>query len=284
MFLMPIGVPLEICSNGINTHASGNLMGDWRENNTDPQEYAIINKCSNLMNIHDNFVGGTAGAPINNFAPGPRQRWIKNYDYSDYGARTTMRYDDGTGNAISERFGTGSPEGVVTGNMGAAYTDTSTGILWSKRTTTGNTGWQQGTAQREESGTFVPSMTFAVPGDLTVSSGTTVGTYTRIGNVVEIFINMTFTPTFTAAASGEVRIAGLPYPAAYSTDGLSMISSNSNVTWPASGLDFRAITVNAQSYLRLQVIRSAAINSAMISTNLVSGVSTSMVFNGTYRV
>ena len=44
-----------------------------------------------------------------------------------------------------ERYGTGSPEGVVTAAVGTYYTDTAItngAMRWAKKTGTGNTGWQ----------------------------------------------------------------------------------------------------------------------------------------------
>jgi len=72
--------------------------------------------------------------------------------------------------------GSGSPEGVVTATVGSEYTDTSTGILWQKRSGSGNTGWQAG----EFSGFANGSVTN--PGAY-FSSETDVGIYYESGQI-----------------------------------------------------------------------------------------------------
>jgi len=72
--------------------------------------------------------------------------------------------------------GSGSPEGVVTATVGSEYTDTSTGILWQKRSGSGNTGWQAG----EFSGFTNGSV--ANPGAY-FSSETDVGIYYESGQI-----------------------------------------------------------------------------------------------------
>lgn len=39
------------------------------------------------------------------------------------------------------RYGSGTPEGSVTGPVGSGYTDTDDGTVYSKTSGTGNTGW-----------------------------------------------------------------------------------------------------------------------------------------------
>ena len=72
--------------------------------------------------------------------------------------------------------GSGSPEGVVTATVGSEYTDTSSGILWQKRSGSGNTGWQAG----EFSGFANGSVTN--PGAY-FSSETDVGIYYESGQI-----------------------------------------------------------------------------------------------------
>ena len=49
----------------------------------------------------------------------------------------------GTSTGPITKKGTGSPEGVLIAPRGSDWTDTSTGNLWIKSTTSGNTGWRQ---------------------------------------------------------------------------------------------------------------------------------------------
>lgn len=62
-----------------------------------------------------------------------------------------------------------------------------------------------------EEGTFTPSITFATPGNLSVTYTTQLGTYTKIGRVVyyNVFI---VTSAFThTSASGNFQVTGLPF-------------------------------------------------------------------------
>lgn len=75
-----------------------------------------------------------------------------------------------------------------------------------------------------EEGTWTPSFTFAVPGNVNVVYGTRIGTYTKIGNQVVCSFNMS-TTTFThTTASGVWLITGLPFTSAVSTVGSMTIS------------------------------------------------------------
>jgi hypothetical protein len=62
-----------------------------------------------------------------------------------------------------------------------------------------------------EEGTWTPVLTFATPGDLSVTYTTQAGTYTKIGNKVFInFFVVTSSFTYTTSAGG-LRITGLPF-------------------------------------------------------------------------
>lgn len=64
-----------------------------------------------------------------------------------------------------------------------------------------------------EESTWTPVLTFATPGDLSVTYTTQTGTYTKIGNrVFADFIIVTATFTHTTAA-GQLTMTGLPFNA-----------------------------------------------------------------------
>jgi len=62
-----------------------------------------------------------------------------------------------------------------------------------------------------EEGTWTPVLTFATPGDLSVTYTTQVGTYTRIGNKVFLNFNTNASSFTYTTASGGLRISGLPF-------------------------------------------------------------------------
>ncbi len=62
-----------------------------------------------------------------------------------------------------------------------------------------------------EEGTWTPVLTFATPGDLSVSYALQVGQYTKIGRLVTVTFQI-LTSAFThTTASGNARITGLPF-------------------------------------------------------------------------
>lgn len=112
--------------------------------------------------------------------------------------------------------------------------------------------------------TWNPSLTFDTPGDLSVTYTTQVGRYLRIGNWVTISFNIA-TATFThTTASGNLRIAGIPYGSA------STIEYTGSVEADTFSLGAGYSWLNCQvppgvSYARL--IRSGtSINRATITT------------------
>lgn len=64
-----------------------------------------------------------------------------------------------------------------------------------------------------EEGTFTPTITFTVPGDLNVIYSTQVGDYTKCGNVINVSgVVVTSTFTYTTASSNTL-VSGMPFPA-----------------------------------------------------------------------
>lgn len=87
--------------------------------------------------------------------------------------------------------GNGAPQPTIEAGSGFWYT------------TDGNVSeWQS----------FTPSVTFATPGDLSLSWTTQYGRWRKNARTVEIEVFITFTPTFTTA-SGDLTITGLPFTA-----------------------------------------------------------------------
>lgn len=74
-------------------------------------------------------------------------------------------------------------------------------------------------------GTFTPTVTFATPGDLSVSYSTQTGEWQRWGNVVRVSIGLSFTLTYTTS-SGTFLIAGMPFTSAATHFGLGAATGN----------------------------------------------------------
>jgi hypothetical protein len=65
-----------------------------------------------------------------------------------------------------------------------------------------------------EEGTWTPVLSFLTPGDLSVSYSVQVGTYTKIGRLVQVSGQVTTSAFTFTTASGNVRLTGLPFTSA----------------------------------------------------------------------
>lgn len=186
------------------------------------------------------------------------------------GLRIKMATNNGLNTSLSGQTGTGSFVGstsptLATPNIGVATATSLTfggGVL---STYTARTAW-------------TPSVTYATPGDLSVSYATQTGYYVRIGDLVVVTFNLTFTPTFTTA-SGGLTVINLPVTANATSNTCIGNCYTSSPTWAAG---------------RTQVVLSIAANNAVVapitegtgvtisqagSTVFASG--TQYIFNGT---
>lgn len=109
-----------------------------------------------------------------------------------------------------------------------------------------------------EEGTFTPNITFATPGDLSVTHSTELGRYTKIGNIV-FFTARVITSVWThTTASGTFRLTGLPFT----------VSSSPTVTWVCTAHTHTAVLANiasvmgqpvgGQTYMQFQAIRDGS--------------------------
>ena len=81
---------------------------------------------------------------------------------------------------------------------------------------------------------WTPTFTFVTVGDLSIAYTTQTGFYTRIGDVVYLYCYIKFTPTYTTA-SGQGRIASLPFAAALTSTTYGVAASITNtLAFPAS--------------------------------------------------
>lgn len=132
-------------------------------------------------------------------------------------------------------------------------------------------------------GTFVPTLSFATPGDLSVVYSTHIARYTRIGRMVFGNIYMVCTPTFTTA-SGALQISTLPYTVgAYDGSG-AVVLTNTGITFSSGKTYMNAQPVSGATYVYLTQLGSATASSQIGTTNLVSGVAITIEFDFTYSV
>jgi hypothetical protein len=127
-------------------------------------------------------------------------------------------------------------------------------------------------------GTWAPVVTFGVPGDLSVMYSVQTGTYYKIGNLVTITINLSFTPTYTTAA-GVFYISGIPNTPIENTIG--SFASIDALTFPTSATQLYA------AFLPDSTIRVWGTGSGITQTGLEVGevptaTAQSFIISGTY--
>lgn len=131
------------------------------------------------------------------------------------------------------------------------------------------------------SGSYTPTITFATPGDLSVSYATQVGRYQIIGDTVAIWTNVTFTPTFTTA-SGVFHIS-LPFAAAAgAVQSISVGSLPTAAAWPASVAFVNAQAAPGASYAVLAGYVSGASVSYFQTAQFPSGSAATVILTGIY--
>ena len=67
--------------------------------------------------------------------------------------------------------------------------------------------------------TWTPTITAATPGNLSLAYAVQVGRYLRVGDMVNLWVRLTFTPTFTNA-TGNLILAGVPVAAGATVDNM----------------------------------------------------------------
>lgn len=120
-----------------------------------------------------------------------------------------------------------------------------------------------------EEGTFTPSLTFATPGDLSVSYTLQVGNYRRIGSLVFFSVRLACTPTFTTA-SGQLRVSGNPFIAA--TDNVFNVGAAGGVGLiePAGTVSYFHQTNSGNDFSSIAA-RGTSVNRSLNSGDITSG-------------
>lgn len=175
------------------------------------------------------------------------------------------------GNSLTGSTGSGAFVGatspvLVTPTLGAA---TATSINFGASTL----------STYSAAGSWTPTFTCATVGDLSVAYTTQYGSYTRIGNIVILNVGLLCTPTFSTA-SGQIRIAGLPYSSISGTQGQFGICTNtSGVTYTVGSTTIMLSIGAGANYLVLYVSGSAFNAATLPMTSIVSAAA--IQINGT---
>lgn len=133
------------------------------------------------------------------------------------------------------------------------------------------------------SGTFSPTATFAISGDLSVAYTAQNGTFYQVGKLVFTSINLVFTATYTTA-SGALRVS-LPSTVAAGVTGplqVLQLTGSTAVTWPSSASMLYAQAVAGQAYANLYGAKSGAAPVAVNTAQIVSGNSVTLTLAGVF--
>ena len=131
-----------------------------------------------------------------------------------------------------------------------------------------------------ESQSWTPAITFATPGDVSVTYATQTGVYYVIGKLVFVAWNLTFTPTYTTA-SGKLTLTGLPLVVTNNPGGITagiISNTSSGITYTVGRKSFKAFPNPLASTITFEFFGSAIATSFITTTNLVSGVA--LTING----
>jgi len=141
---------------------------------------------------------------------------------------------------------------------------------------TANPSTDANTLDDYREGTWTPTISFNTPGTSSFSYSVQTGLFTRIGNLVHLEFQITFSPTI-GTGSGGLKIGGIPYTAnsnLFPAGNLSLISANFN--WPA-GYTMLSIGMWDSGHLYIAASKSAGGQSSIQSGNLTNGAAHTIV-------
>lgn len=125
---------------------------------------------------------------------------------------------------------------------------------------------------------FIPTITFATPGDLSVVYTIQTCTAFTIANTVEVNISISFTPTYTTA-SGQFEIS-LPNTVSIPMGGSVLSIPTNNLIFPAGTTMLSPEAISTQAFGSIRAIGSSVTQGFLDTTNILSG--TTYSFNVTF--
>jgi len=147
---------------------------------------------------------------------------------------------------------------------------------------------QNNPAYRIVSGTWTPALTFATPGDLSVTASVATGFYTQVGVAGAGFITVSFNYTTSAfthtTASGNLQITGLPIAQATASGILPFGSGRFAGVTKANYTQFCCTIASAAQLLTFTASGSGQSNSTITAADMPSGGSVNIAFQITYRI
>lgn len=238
---MPSAFAAGVAGFGVTVAAAGSLQSDAALIQT---SMAIVTGADGTKGVV--LLGGVEGDEV----------WIVNNSAS------TLKVYPPTGAAISV-------PGTGLGSANAAFLLTGNATFHGKFESTTQIIASSAVAYAE--GVWTPTFTLAVPGNLTVSYSSQIGTSTRDGRKVAAQFNLVCTPTFTTG-SGAIRVGGFPFTAASVGANLygAPLTAFEGIT-KAGYSQFAAVLLDGTSTISLVASGSGVVADNVNATSIVSG-------------
>lgn len=139
-------------------------------------------------------------------------------------------------------------------------------------------------ASSQTTGTWTPQLTFANPGDLSVSYAAQNGTYLRIGDFVHATFEIVTSVFSHSTSTGDLRIDALPFPSFNETGNLA----TGDLRWAGiNKINYSQVNtfISANSsYIRLQASGMGQNNTTITASHAASGGTVLLVGSIGYRV
>jgi parallel beta-helix repeat protein len=134
-----------------------------------------------------------------------------------------------------------------------------------------------------EEGTFTPVFAFSTPGDSSFTYATALGSYTKIGRVVQILVVLNFTTNAYTTAAGNATISGLPFTPAFASP-LAM-GYTDKVTIPANTLQLGPMTTTSSTILIWTVKDNGTASSPLTTAAFPASTANAILYiSGMYYV
>jgi len=134
------------------------------------------------------------------------------------------------------------------------------------------------TYNTDAGGAVTLSLSFATPGDLSISSAVSSFVYTRFGNIVTLRVALVGTPTYTTA-SGNLRITGLPSIVQSTINGGGRFNSTSAFPYPSGTTMVAPAYIAGTDYIEVNAFGNNVANAKLTTTQVLTGVSFSVTFS-----
>ncbi len=132
-----------------------------------------------------------------------------------------------------------------------------------------------------EEGTWTPVLTFATPGDVSVTYATQTGTYTKVGRVVHVTCTVETSAFTHTTANGELRVTGLPFTSGSpSGAGLTRFQGLTKAGYTHFGVNLGS----GATHVSFIASASASSVSSIVETNVPTGGTVQLRFSLFYIV